>query len=112
MTEEEKEEIKINVPIFTNQELREIDFEIETNYRGLIEKISKNVSRDREIIILKKVIQKHDQEINTLNNVIDKMAEDIKQTNISLANEGYEMETFWLNIDEIKKHFMEENQNV
>jgi len=65
---------KVSVPLFNELELKELDYNIENNYNELIEQISKAVSRDREIIILKKVIQKQDTEINKLNNVIDRMA--------------------------------------
>ena len=61
--------------------------------------------------ILLNLIQKQDTEINKLNNVIDRMAEDIKKTNIDIVNEGYAMETMWLDKEKIKEYFMKENKD-
>ena len=50
------------------------------------------------------------EEINKLNNVIDRMAEDIKKTNIDIVNVGYAMETMWLDKEKIKEYFMKEDK--
>ena len=65
---------KVSVPLFTNLELKKLDYNIQTHYNEVIEQISKTVSRDREIIILKKVIQKQDTEINKLKKINDLMS--------------------------------------
>lgn len=66
MNKEENEALKISVPIITNQELEELDSLIENNYESIFEKISKTVSKDRDIIILKKIIEKQHKEIKEL----------------------------------------------
>ena len=58
--------------------------------------------------ILLNLIQNQDTEINKLNNVIDRMATDIKQTNKNLEDEGYCVESFWLDKEGIKEYFMKE----
>lgn len=66
----DKEELKISVPIITNQELEIFDYDIETNYQTIINQITKTISRDREIIILKRVIKKQDDKIKKLQKLL------------------------------------------
>ena len=93
MSEEEKRNVfKINVPIFTNEELEKLDYTIENYLDSIVNQISETVSRDRDIIILKKVIEKQGKEI-----------EELKK-----YEEGYKLLTYSLNNyiskDKIKKY--------
>lgn len=56
--------------------------------------------------IVLNLILRQNTEINKLNNVIDKMVKDIKQINKNLEDEGYYIEPFWLDEEDIKEYFM------
>ena len=58
--------VKIKVPIVTNQELENIDYQIITDYNNIMNEISKTVSRDKDIIILKRIIEYQDNRIKEL----------------------------------------------
>lgn len=49
---------KISVPIITNEELKRFEYSLETDLDNIVNEISTHISRDREIILLKKVIEK------------------------------------------------------
>ena len=69
MTDEEKDNVfKISVPIITNEELERLDYTIESDLDNIVHQISETVSRDKDIIILKKVIEKQSKEIEELKN--------------------------------------------
>lgn len=57
---------KISVPIITNEELEKFNNYLETNLDNIVHEISNHVSRDREIILLKKVIEKQQKELEEL----------------------------------------------
>lgn len=74
-----EEEIKISVPLYTNQELIELGALIENNYESIYEEISKTLVKDTDTIILKKVIEKQQKEIKESENYMkDKIREKIK----------------------------------
>lgn len=87
MTDEEKDDVfKISVPIITNDELERFNFSLETDLDNIVNQISKHISRDREIILLKKVIEKQKEKIERLNydkkfyqEVIDEVNENWKE---------------------------------
>ena len=54
---------KISVPIITNEELERFEYSLETDLDNIVHQISETVSRDKDIIILKKVIEKQSKEI-------------------------------------------------
>ena len=58
--------VKITVPIMTNLELAELDNNIALHYNNIIHEISKTVSRDKDIIILKRIIEYQDNRIKEL----------------------------------------------
>jgi len=67
MSDEEKDnKFKISVPIITNEELERFDYSLETEMDNIVHQISEHVYRDREIILLKKVIEKQSKEIEEL----------------------------------------------
>lgn len=67
MLDEEKDNVfKISVPIITNEELERFDYSLETDMDNIVHQISEHISRDREIILLKKVIEKQQKEIEEL----------------------------------------------
>ena len=67
LSDEEKDNVfKISVPIITNEELEKLDYTIENDLDNIVHQISKTVSRDKDIIILKKVIEKQSKEIEEL----------------------------------------------
>ena len=68
LSDEEKKDnvFKISMPIITNEELERLDYTIENDLDNIVHKISETVSRDRDIIILKKVIEKQSKEIEEL----------------------------------------------
>lgn len=49
---------KITVPIITNEELKRLDNALENDLDKIVQEITEVVSKDREIIILQKVIKK------------------------------------------------------
>ena len=57
---------KISVPIITNEELERFEYSLETDLDNIVHQISETVSRDKDIIILKKVIEKQSKEIEEL----------------------------------------------
>ena len=68
LSDEEKDNVfKISVPIITNEELERLDYTIKNDLDNIVHQISKTVSRDRDIIILKKVIEKQSKEIEEYN---------------------------------------------
>lgn len=72
MTDEEKDNVfKISVPIITNEELERLDYTIKNDLDNIVHQISKTVSRDRDIIILKKVIEKQSKEIEEYKKQLD-----------------------------------------
>ena len=66
MSDLENNTFKISVPIITNEELEKLDYTIENDLDNIVHQISKTVSRDKDIIILKKVIEKQSKEIEKL----------------------------------------------
>lgn len=80
MNEEEKKDnvLKVSVPIFNNKELKELDYKIDNYLNDIVSEINKTVSKDRDIIILKKVIEKQQKELEKKDKIIDLMAEDIE----------------------------------
>lgn len=61
--------IKINVPIFSNLEEVELERTLTFHLDEFTNEIMKTISHDREIIILKKVIEKQEKEIERLSNI-------------------------------------------
>ena len=66
MSDLEDNTFKISVPIITNEELKRFEYSLETDLDNIVNEISTHVSRDREIILLKKVIEKQQKEIEKL----------------------------------------------
>lgn len=97
LSDEEKDNVfKISVPIITNEELQRLDYTIKNDLDNIVHQISKTVSRDRDIIILKKVIEKQSKKI-----------EELKITNKELTERVLRLESdkFWNNVvskDKIK----------
>lgn len=58
MSDLEDNTFKISVPIITNEELKRFEYSLETDLDNIVNEISTHISRDREIILLKKVIEK------------------------------------------------------
>lgn len=58
MSDLEDNTFKISVPIITNEELERFEYSLETDLDNILNEISTHISRDREIILLKKVIEK------------------------------------------------------
>ena len=61
--DKEDDTFKISVPIVTNEELERIDLQIDKDLDGIVHEISKTVSKDKDIIILKRIIEKQQKEI-------------------------------------------------
>ena len=61
--DKEDDTFKISVPIVTNEELERIDLQIDKDLDGIVHEISKTVSKDKDIIILKRTIEKQQKEI-------------------------------------------------
>lgn len=66
MSDLEDNTFKISVPIITDEELKRFEFSLETDLDNIVNEISTHISRDREIILLKKVIEKQQKEIEEL----------------------------------------------
>lgn len=62
----EDNKFKISIPIITDEELKRFDYKLETDLDNIVNVISTHISRDREIILLKKVIEKQQKEIEDL----------------------------------------------
>ena len=99
MSEEEKDNVfKINMPIFTNEELIRLDDMIENDIDNIINQISKTVSKDREVIFLKKVIDKLQKE----NQDYKKLILAIKG---KLNNIQFEVEQAWRKIEKLESKY-------
>lgn len=96
MSKEEKDNVfKINVPIFTNEELRRLDDMIENDIDNIINQISKTVSKDREVIFLKKVIdklQKENKKYIDVFNSTEKIMNRQERTKDKLLKENVELQ--------------------
>lgn len=68
MSDLEDNTFKISVPIITNEELKRFEYSLETDLDNIVNEISTHISRDREIILLKKVIEKQSKEIEKIKN--------------------------------------------
>lgn len=66
MSDLEDNTFKISVPIITNEELERFEYSLETDLDNIVNEISTHISRDREIILLKKVIEKQQEKIKIL----------------------------------------------
>ena len=78
---------KISIPIITNEELEKFNNYLETDLHNIVNEISNHISRDREIILLKKVIEKQQKEIEELK------ASHIKKFPVTITKE--ELEKRW-----------------
>lgn len=59
-------ENKISIPIYTNQEIAEMDNAIEQHYSDLMEQISNHIYKERELITLQRIIKFQDKKIRGL----------------------------------------------
>jgi uncharacterized HAD superfamily protein len=59
-------EVKVSIPIYTNQEIAEIDNVIEQHYSDFMEQISNHVYKERELITLQRIIKYQDEKIKKL----------------------------------------------
>lgn len=66
--EEVNNEYKISVPIMNYQEIAELDMNIKNNYKTIFDQISEAVSRDRDILALKRIIEYQHKRIIDLEN--------------------------------------------
>ena len=66
MSEEDKE-IKISFPLFTFNEEAQLENTLNFHLDEFVNEINKTMSKDKDIIILKKVIDKQQKEIEELN---------------------------------------------
>lgn len=63
MSREKDDNIKINIPLFTNLELEEFDFKLDNYLDSIVQEVSKAVLHDKENILLQKVVQKLEKEL-------------------------------------------------
>lgn len=63
-----KDGCKISVPIISNQELDDFNniLDIETEYEKLIKKVSEQVYKEKECILLQQIIKKQEQTLENL----------------------------------------------
>ena len=96
MSEEEKDNVfKINVPIITDEELKELDYVIENDIDNIVNKVSKTISKDRDIIFLKKVIdklQKDNKKYIDVFNSTEKIMNRQERTKDKLLKENVELQ--------------------
>lgn len=85
MSDLEDNTFKISVPIITNEELERFEYSLETDLDNIVNEISTHISRDREIILLKKVIEK----LRTQNKKYSELI--IKLRNLSSGVVSYEI---------------------
>lgn len=85
MSDLEDNTFKISVPIITNEELKRFEYSLETDLDNIVNEISTHISRDREIILLKKVIEK----LRTQNKKYSELI--IKLRNLSSGVVSYEI---------------------
>lgn len=100
LSDEEKDNVfKISVPIITNEELERFNNYLETDLDKIVNEISTHISRDREIILLKKVIEKQYKEIEELKNITKSYDSFLGDEKIVIADKkffvnGYFQENF------------------
>ena len=94
---------KISVPIITNEELERFEYSLETDLDNIVHQISETVSRDKDIIILKKVIEKQSKEIEELNleNIELKQSKIVDKNSIPNQDNFYDCYNF-IHKDKIK----------
>ena len=85
MSDLEDNTFKISVPIITNEELERFEYSLETDLDNIVNEISTHISRDREIILLKKVIEKQQKEIERLKDKLNKIYNEIDNKNSQLV---------------------------
>ena len=110
MTEEEKEAIEYIKKEIDYFKTTILGFEKEMEDKDWLRKNVLELKNDisaRETIL--NLIQKQDTEINKLNNVIDRMAEDMAGTNKAI-NEEYAVDELYLDKNKIKEYFMKEDK--
>ena len=116
MSKEEKDNVfKINVPIFTNEELRRLDDMIENDIDNIINQISKTVSKDREVIFLKKVIdklQKENKKYIDIFNSTEKIMNGQERTKDKLLKENVELQKDNYKLDRENQHFFDRIQDL
>lgn len=89
------EEIKINMPLFDINEEAELEYELSFHLEEFTNEIMRTMSKEKDIIILKKVIEKQQKEIEELksqldfideqNRYIDKLEKEIEELNSEFA---------------------------
>ena len=79
------EELKINIPLFNIGEKAELENKLSFHLDEFTNEIMKTMTRDKEIIILKKVIEKQQKEIEELKHNRD----EYKEEYIKLLNARY-----------------------
>lgn len=73
MIKKEKEDgYKITATIYTNEEMKRLDHKIEFDLDNIVDQITNAVSKERETIVLQKVIEKQQKKIK-------KLKEDLKE---------------------------------
>lgn len=77
MSDEKDVNIKMNIPLFTNLELEDLDYKLDNYLDNVVQEISEAVLRDKENILLQKVIQKLQRENKELNILLKQQSKDI-----------------------------------
>ena len=74
-----KDEYKIEVPIISNQELTDFDSMLNNleEFENMFTKISKHIYKDRELILLQKVIEKQQRDIEDLKDENNELREQL-----------------------------------
>ena len=63
--------IEIKMPIYTAEELNALDKAIMTDFDNLVDAAMKHIYKDRECIILQKIIKEQQKEIEELRQMLD-----------------------------------------
>lgn len=81
-----KDRYKITVPILTNQELDIFNnmLNIETEYKKIIKKVTDQVYKERECILLQQIIKKQEQKIDNIYKYLKQFEYDMETGGINI----------------------------
>ena len=97
MSEEEKEVIKMSYPLFTSNEEAQLENMLNFHLDEFVNEINKTMSKDKDIIILKKVIEKQQKEIEELKE------EQAKRSWVHIKENGEVEPLFYISKDKIRE---------
>lgn len=98
-----KEEYKIEVPIMTNDEEKQFERLMETEFESLFDRVSKHIYKERECIYLQKMIEKLKNDLDKEKEKNKKLMSKIDVTNWQEKMSHEILDEKYISIDKIKE---------